>query len=292
MKEIVVISGKGGTGKTSITASFAKINGEKALTADCDVDAADMHLLLQPDFDNKKDFYSGQLAYINPEKCINCFKCKKACHFDAVEVINDTFQINELNCEGCGYCYHVCPSQAITMKDALAGETYLSKTRMGTTLAHAALGIGADNSGKLVTQVKTMAEKEAEKQQISYILVDGTPGIGCPVTASVTGANYVVIVTEPSLSGQHDLERAYELVKNFSIPAGCIINKNDLNPDVTKKIKSWAKENGIKILAEIPYNENFVKSLTDGMTVIEYDEELSELIHQAWDNIVEEVGEL
>lgn len=291
MQEIVVISGKGGTGKTSIAAAFAKINGIKSLAADCDVDAADMHLLLKPDFGNETDFYSGLLASIDPEKCTSCYKCKKACHFDAVEIISDTFQINELNCEGCGYCYHVCPSHAITMHDALAGKTYLSETRIGTTLAHAELDIGADNSGKLVTEVKSIAQKEAQKQKVSYLLVDGTPGIGCPVTASITGANYVVIVTEPSLSGQHDLERAYELVKNFSIPAGCIINKTDLNPEVSKKIKSWAREKGIKILAEIPYNENFVKSLTDGKTIIEYDEKLGKLIHQAWGRIVEEVGE-
>jgi len=286
MKEIVIISGKGGTGKTSITASFAHLAGGDAVVADCDVDAADMHLLLDPDFANPKPFYSGQTAVIDNEKCIRCNKCVKACRFDAIDRVNDDFVVNEIKCEGCGYCEKICPSQAIKMEDALSGRTYTSVTRLGTAMVHAELAIAAENSGKLVTRVKTLAKSLTEEQNKDFLIVDGSPGIGCPVTASITGADYVVVVTEPTLSGWHDLKRAWELIAHFSLPVGVIINKADLNPEVTDQIKAFAREKSMQLLAEIPYNEAFVQSMTEAKTIVEYNEELAELIRDAWSRVV------
>ncbi|MEF8845681.1 MAG: ATP-binding protein [Bacteroidales bacterium] len=289
MKEIVVISGKGGTGKTSVTAAFAQLAAEESVIADCDVDAADMHLLLKPDFAQEEAFYSGQLAHIDMEKCTRCFKCKKACRFDAIHVNDGVFSVNEMDCEGCGYCEKVCPVQAITMYDALSGKTYISSTRLKNTLVHAELEIAAENSGKLVTRVKALARQKTGEEEKDFLLIDGTPGIGCPVTASVTGAHYVVIVTEPSMSGLHDLKRAIELIGHFSIPAGLIINKADLNEEITDETKSYAKEQGIELLAQIPYNENFVKALTQAKTIVEYDRELKKTVVEAWDAVRERV---
>jgi len=289
MKEIVVISGKGGTGKTSVTAAFAQLAADESVIADCDVDAADMHLLLKPDFAQEEAFYSGQLAHIDMEKCTRCFKCKKACRFDAIHVNDGVFSVNEMDCEGCGYCEKVCPVQAITMYDALSGKTYISSTRLKNTLVHAELEIAAENSGKLVTRVKALARQKTGEEKKDFLLIDGTPGIGCPVTASVTGAHYVVIVTEPSMSGLHDLKRAIELIGHFSIPAGLIINKADLNEEITDETKSYAKEQGIELLAQIPYNENFVKALTQAKTIVEYDRELKKTVVEAWDAVRERV---
>ena len=289
MKEIVVISGKGGTGKTSLTAAFAQLAGKKSVIADCDVDAADMHLLLKPDFAREEEFYSGQIAHIDREKCTSCYKCKKACRFDAIHVDDGIFTVDEIDCEGCGYCEKVCPTQAITMLDALSGKTYISATRLNNTLVHAELAIAAENSGKLVTRVKTLAREKTKEEKKELLLIDGTPGIGCPVTASVTGANYVVIVTEPSMSGLHDLKRAIELIGHFSIPAGLIINKADLNEEITNEIKSYAKEQGIELLSLIPYNENFVKALTQAKTIVEYDQELKKTVAHTWEGILKQI---
>lgn len=290
MKEIVVISGKGGTGKTSITAALAYLKSKETVVADCDVDAADMHLLMEPDFGTPEDFYSGYLAHIDQDKCIRCNKCRKVCAFDAVLFEQDQFQIDELSCEGCGYCSYVCPSQAISMRSALSGKTYISETRFHNTLVHAELAIGADNSGKLVTRVKDMAKEITNEKGAEYLLIDGTPGIGCPVTASVTGADYVVVVTESTKSGLHDLKRVHELVRNFSIPMGVIINKADLNEEVTLEIKSFLNEQSIPLLADFNYEPKFVKALTQGITVTEYDEALKGLLTGLWKSIEEEVG--
>lgn len=287
MKEVVVISGKGGTGKTSITAALAYLNQNESVVADCDVDAADMHLLLKPDFGNPGDFYSGFSAEIDQEKCIRCNKCKQVCAFNAINFVDGQFFVDELDCEGCGYCYHVCPSQAITLNDAFSGNTYISKTRLKNTLVHAQLAIGADNSGKLVTRVKDLAKQQTEQQKMDYLMVDGTPGVGCPVTASVTGSDFVVIVTEASISGLHDLKRAYELVMNFSIPMGVIVNKSDLNPDVNSRIKEFIKDKNVPLLAEFTYNPVFVNALTQGTTVSEFDENLKSEIEHLWENIKE-----
>jgi len=289
MKEIVIISGKGGTGKTSLTASFAQLAAGQSVVADCDVDAADMHLLLAPDFAGKEAFYSGETAVIDMDKCTGCNKCVKVCRFDAIDRINGDFVVDGLDCEGCGYCERVCPSQAIRMEEALSGHTYVSASRLGSTLVHAGLAIAAENSGKLVTRVKNLAREQAKAQNQNYLIIDGSPGIGCPVTASVTGADYVVVVTEPSLSGLHDLKRAFDLIRHFSLPAGLIINKADLNPEITQQIKDFAEEKQMHLLAEIPYNEDFVKAMMHTKTIVEYDGVLADTVKHAWERLIKKL---
>lgn len=289
MKEIVVISGKGGTGKTSITASLAVLAGKNAVIADCDVDAADMHMLMKPVIEKSENFFSGVAAKIDKDKCTNCGICAGVCRFKAIPVINDQHTINTLNCEGCGYCEKVCPVEAISMHEQNVGDWYISKTRIENTLVHAILGIAAENSGKLVAKVKNESKKIAERENKNFIIVDGSPGIGCPVVSSLSGANYVVLVTEPSLSGLHDLKRVYELVKKFNLKAGCIINKSDINLDVTKEIIQFLEDESIKHITSLPYDENFTKAMTEGKTIVEYDHsELKDLIVESWEIVKQE----
>ncbi|MCF8335732.1 MAG: ATP-binding protein [Bacteroidales bacterium] len=285
MKEIVVISGKGGTGKTSITAAFAQLAGKESVIADCDVDAADMHLLLKPDFAEEEAFYSGQIAHIDQDKCTRCYKCKKVCRFDAIHVTDGTFTVDEIDCEGCGYCEKICPTQAITMYDALSGKTCISATRLNNTLVHAELAIAAEHSGKLVTRVKTLARQKTREEKKNLLLIDGTPGIGCPVTASLTGADYAVIVTEPTISGINDMKRVFDLIKTFKIRAGFIINKYDLNPEKSRDIELFIKENKMDYLGQFNYNENFTKSMTQGETVVEYDAALKTELAKMWNKL-------
>ncbi|RLD85765.1 MAG: (4Fe-4S)-binding protein [Bacteroidetes bacterium] len=286
MKEIVVLSGKGGTGKTSITASFAALGASQMVLADCDVDAADMHLLTAPEVLETEDFYSGKEAFIKTEGCIHCYKCIKACHYDAISVINGDFIVDPMECEGCSYCFHVCPTHTIEMNARLAGKFHISKTRFGNTLVHARLGIAADNSGKLVTKVRDEAKRIATEQQSDYILVDASPGIGCPVVASLTGAHYVVLVTEPTVSGIHDLGRVYELIEKLKIKTGCIINKADINTDMAEKTKLFLKEKGIPLIAELPYDIQFTKAITLGKTVVEYDDgSIRDLLTECWEKV-------
>lgn len=286
MKEIVVISGKGGTGKTSLTAAFAYLGGTDVIVADCDVDAADMHLLMQPDFAYAEDFYSGELAYINQNECTQCGKCDDVCRFDAISIIRNRYVVDPLNCEGCGYCARICQTNAITNNDVNVGKWFISKIKTGSIMVHAKLGIGADNSGKLVAKVKSEAKDVAEEERKDFVIVDGSPGVGCPVVSSLSGASYVVLVTEPSVSGLHDLKRVYELVKKFNIKAGCIINKSDINKKITLQIKEFLRNENIDHIANLPYDENFTKAMTYGQTIVEYsDNHLKELITDSWSMI-------
>jgi len=291
IKEIVIISGKGGTGKTSLAASFAYLGGEDVIVADCDVDAADMHLLLKPDFAEAEDFYSGELAYIHQNECIRCGKCKEVCRFDAIPIIDGKYIVEPLSCEGCGYCARVCPTNAIENKDLNVGKWYISSIKTGSIMVHAKLGIGADNSGKLVAKVKNEAKEIAEDEFKDYIIVDGSPGVGCPVVSSLSGASFVVLVTEPSVSGLHDLKRVYELVKKFRLKTACIINKSDINPKITKEIQGFLEEENIKHIANLPYDEDFTKAITNGQTIVEYrDNDLSKLITESWEKIKEHLN--
>ncbi len=283
MKEIVVISGKGGTGKTSVTASLAVLGGKDVIVADCDVDAADMHLLMQPDFEKSEDFFSGELAYIHQDECIQCGKCDDVCRFNAVLINDGKYTIDPLSCEGCGYCARVCPTKAIENKDLNVGKWYVSNIKTGSIMVHAKLGIGADNSGKLVAKVKNEAKELAKEQNKDYIIIDGSPGVGCPVVSSLSGAHFVVLVTEPTVSGLHDLKRVYELVKKFNLKAGCIINKADLNSQKASEINEFLKEENIVHIANLPYDESFTKAMTLGQTIVEYsDNNLAKLLTESW----------
>ncbi len=289
MKEIVIISGKGGTGKTSITASFAYLGGTDIIVADCDVDAADMHLLLEPNLAQTEDFYSGELANINQELCIQCGKCAEVCRFKAIPVVDGKFIVDELSCEGCGYCARVCPVNAITNLNSKAGQWFMSKIKTGSTMVHARLGIGSENSGKLVAKVKNVAKSIAETEKKGYVLVDGSPGIGCPVVSSLSGATFVVMVTEPTVSGLHDLKRVFELVKKFNLKSGCIINKYDLNIDIAEEIEKFLEQQGIVYIDKLPYDENFTKAMVKGLTIVEADNGLlKETLVNSWEKIKKE----
>ncbi|MBL7149787.1 MAG: ATP-binding protein [Candidatus Cloacimonetes bacterium] len=286
MKEIVIISGKGGTGKTSITASFAMLGGKDIVVADCDVDAADMHLLMQPDWEKSEDFYSGVIAEVDQEKCVKCGNCADVCRFSAIPIIDKKYVVNKLNCEGCGYCFHVCPTDAITMKEQNVGKWYISNTKADNVMVHARLGIGAENSGKLVAKVKNEAKRIAKETDKEFIVVDGSPGIGCPVVSSLSGADFVVLVTEPTVSGLHDLKRVYQLVKKFNISAGCIINKSDLNTKVARQIEKFLREENIIHISDLPYDETFTKAMTNGQTIVEYDDaNLKNILVNSWEKI-------
>jgi len=286
-KEIVVISGKGGTGKTSVTASLAFLAGNEAVIADCDVDAADMHLLLMPDLAHSEEFFSGQTASINNALCTNCGLCQSICRFQAISNSNDNYVINKIDCEGCGYCARICPSGAIKMEDSHTGSLHISNSRMNNTLVHAELQIAAENSGKLVTKVRQEAKRIAKETNTEYIIIDGSPGIGCPVVASITGTSFVVIVTEPTVSGYHDLSRISELVKKFNIKMGCVINKSDLNTQLTYQIKEFLISNNIELLTELPYDNVFTKAITAGKTVVEYATKsvIESNLSKCWDKI-------
>ena len=286
MKEIVVISGKGGTGKTSIAAALAMLAGKRAIIADCDVDAADMHLLLDPDFKKYEDFYSGTKAVIDPEKCTGCGECVRVCRFEAINALNGHFSVDRLSCEGCGYCSRVCPEKAITNEPVKAGRWYVSTIKNGSTMVHARLGIAADNSGKLVAKVKNEAKAISRSEDKKFVIVDGSPGIGCPVISSLSGANLVVLVTEPSVSGFHDLKRVVELMQNFRITAVCIINKYDLNPEMTQEITQYLEEENIELVATIPYLADFTRAMTGGLTIMEHNNEmLKGLMAGSWNRI-------
>ncbi len=270
MKEIVIISGKGGTGKTSVAAALAAIS-EKTVMADCDVDAADLHLILQPAIRNSEDFFSGVKAVIDPDKCSSCGLCQDVCRFDAVSHQGSVYRIDPLACEGCGYCHQVCPVGAIGLPEQKVGYRYISDTKFDCRLVHAKLEAGADNSGKLVARVKKDAKQLAQDTGRDYIWVDGSPGIGCPVISSLSGADFVLLVTEPTLSGLSDLQRVYQLVRQFQIPAGCLINKADINPGITGRIRDYIAQEGILPIDEIPYDEDFPRAITLGQSLVELD---------------------
>lgn len=291
MREVVVISGKGGTGKTSLSASFAYLEGSNALVSDCDVDAANMHLLLDANFHNQSNFMSGELAVINQELCISCGKCEEVCRFDAIHHNDNTYKVDAISCEGCHYCSRVCPENAITMQTQKAGDLFVSNIKNDALMVHAKLGFGAENSGKLVAKVKSEAKTTALKLDKEFVITDGSPGIGCPVIASLSGANIVVLVTEATVSGLHDLQRVLKLVKNFNLKAVCIINKYDLNEKMSTQIENFLKEEEIEVVGKLPYNEDFTKALAKAQTIIEFDKnsQLSNILQQSWNKIKEKI---
>ena len=268
MKEIVVISGKGGTGKTTITAALASLVKRKVM-ADCDVDAADLHLILNPDIKQQNDFFSGKTAYVRQEDCTQCGKCVEVCQFNA---ISEDFVVDPVSCEGCGVCVAFCPVNAIDFNENLSGQWFVSNTRFGT-LVHAKLGIAEENSGKLVTLVRKQAKHLAEKENAEYIIVDGAPGVGCPVISSIGGAAAVLVVTEPTLSGLHDMERVVRLAaEHFNIPTFVCVNKSDLNAEITEKIIHFCSQNGVLFAGSVPYDESTTKAMVEGKNVFEYKE--------------------
>jgi len=296
VKELVVISGKGGTGKTSIVAAFAGL-AKNAVFADCDVDAADLHLILGPKVKQTSDFSGGKQAFIIAEKCIGCGKCQGLCRFDAInfdgpanDMVAKTFTVDPVSCEGCKVCVEFCPVDAIEFNDSINGQWFISDTRFGT-MVHAKLGIAEENSGKLVTIIRKEAKRIATEQNKGLIIVDGSPGIGCPVIASITGADLVLIITEPTLSGKHDLERVVDLAAGFKIPVSVAINKSDLNPDMAEQIEEYANKRNIRVVGKIRYDKAFTKAQILKSTVLEYTGgAVSEEVKALWRNVTYVLG--
>jgi MinD superfamily P-loop ATPase len=277
MKEVVILSGKGGTGKTSIVGSFAALASSKVL-ADCDVDAADLNLLLSPSIEDENEFWSGQVAFIDDEKCTQCGLCQDLCRFNA---IND-FKVDPVSCEGCGFCSNICPVEAITMRENMAGHWFVSDTKYGP-LVHARLGIAQENSGKLVALVKQQAKMVAERDGLYYIISDGPPGIGCPVISSLSGADLALLITEPTLSGIHDLERVLGVCRHFGIPALVCINKHDINEENTLQIENYCRNQGVEIAARIPFDNVVIEAIVKGLPVVEYSRgEVAGEIEKLW----------
>ena len=280
MKEIVVLSGKGGTGKTVIVASFAALARDKVM-ADCDVDAADLHLLLQPSIEKTEEFWSGKTAFIDKKFCTGCGVCEEICRFGAIR----SFKVDPISCEGCGFCFHVCPEKTIRMKDNLAGSWFISDTRYGP-LVHARLGIAQENSGKLVAVVRQNARRIAEEQGLSYIISDGPPGIGCPVISSLSGANMALLITEPTLSGMHDLDRVLGVCSHFGVPALVCINKYDLNEENAHQIEDFCRRQGVEVISRIPFDSVVTEALVQGLPVVEYCENgIARDIEMLWQGV-------
>jgi MinD superfamily P-loop ATPase len=296
MKELIVISGKGGTGKTSLTAAFAALASE-AVLADCDVEAADLHLVLEPSVREASDFSGGKQAVIDAQKCIGCGRCEDMCRFDAIRhnglgntIAVKTYTVDPVSCEGCKVCVEFCPVKAIAFEDAINGQWFISQTRFGP-MVHAKLGIAEENSGKLVTLIRQKAKELATERQANLLIADGSPGIGCPVIASITGADLVLIVTEPTLSGRHDLERAADLTGSFGIRTLLCINKADINPEMTDQIAEKARQRGITVVGEIPYDDAFTKAQIMKATVPEYTGgEITEQIKALWRRVTYALG--
>jgi MinD superfamily P-loop ATPase len=286
MKELVIISGKGGTGKTSMVSAIASIAQNKVL-CDADVDAADLHLIMSPEIKISEPFKGGYGAAIDKQKCIECGLCRQLCRFGAID---ENYAVDHINCEGCGVCFYFCPEKAITFEQKTCGEWFVSDTRHGP-MVHAKLGIAEENSGKLVTLVRKESKRLAENKGLDFIITDGAPGVGCPVIASIGGASAVLIVTEPTVSGVHDMKRVVELASFFKVPAMVCVNKYDLNPEKSEDIRSYAETHDIVFVGKIPFDHIFTKAMVEAKTIFEYDpgsktcEKVREIWQKAYDRI-------
>jgi MinD superfamily P-loop ATPase len=265
IKELCVLSGKGGTGKTSLVGALAALIPNKVLV-DCDVDAPDLHLLLAPEVKSREEFMGGRKAEIIRELCTDCGRCREVCRFEA---ISEDFQVDPISCEGCGVCVQFCSFGAIEFPLAVCGEWYVSETRFGP-MVHAQLGAGQENSGMLVALIRGKAQDLAEARGLPLILVDGPPGIGCPVISSLTGADGVLIVTEPTLSGLHDLDRVLSLSNHFKIPGMVLINKCDLNQEMAGRIETYCREKGLGLAGSLPYDPAVTEAMIQGKTILEW----------------------
>jgi MinD superfamily P-loop ATPase len=288
MNELVVISGKGGTGKTSLVASLAVL-AEDTVLADCDVDAADLHLVMAPEVQRRETFTSGREAIIRRDDCTGCGTCLARCRFDAVvrteTADGPTFRIDPAACEGCGVCVRFCPEDAIDFPECECGEWFVSATRHGP-MVHARLAIGAENSGKLVTLVRQKAREVAEARGFDRVLIDGPPGIGCPVIAAITGASFVVVVTEPTKSGRHDFERVVGVARHFDVPAAVCINKWDLNPDLADAIEAQARDLGLDVLARVRYDKAVTEAQVQGRAVVDVNHSpVADDIRTVWEQL-------
>ena len=283
IRELVVVSGKGGTGKTTVSASLAAL-AQSPVMADCDVDASNLELLLSPTLNLREDFKGGSQAFMDKGKCVECGKCAEVCRFDAFNISDGEVILNQTDCEGCGTCAFVCPTGAIEMREVVGGEIFTSDTRFGP-MVHARLKPGLGNSGKLATSVKTRARKIAAETGSKLIIVDGPPGVGCPAIASVTGATDVLAVTEPTLSGEHDLRRIIELCSHFKIPVTACVNKADLNIEMTERIERACLELGAKVGGRIPYDKTAIERAREGVPLIAKRSKAADAVAALWEKL-------
>ena len=285
MKQITVISGKGGTGKTTIVGSFAVLAENKVL-ADCDVDAPDLHLLLHPEILTKQEFKGVKIAVMDKSLCTECGTCEETCRFNAIASTEESgYAVNPARCEGCGACVFTCPQEALTLQERVSGYAFISRTKYGT-MAHAQLNIAEEASGKLVTVVRENARQAAEQEGCDLILIDGAPGIGCPVIASLTGVDLALVVTEPTMSGLHDLERILDVTRHFGIASAVCINKYDINEENSRRITEFCQQRGVEIVGNIPYDSVVTEAMVAGKPVVEFsDGRVSEAIRDIWGSI-------
>ena len=282
MKKITVISGKGGTGKTSLVGCFASLAGKNAVLVDGDVDAANLSLITKPDQIEEHEFWASKIAAIDLSSCEDCGLCLELCRFDA---ISGDYVINPVACEGCGFCYHACPHDAIRMNDNLSGHWFVSQTPYGS-LVHARLGIAEENSGKLVTTIRSKGEELAESEKKGYLVIDGPPGIGCPVIAALSGVDAALVVTEPTVSGIHDLERILEVCNHFGVEASVCINRYDLEEGQSRIIEEYCLQENVPLAGKIPFDRAFVRSMIEGVPVVDYTNgALVEKIREAWKSL-------
>lgn len=289
MKEILILSGKGGAGKTSICACFAKL-AENSILTDCDVDASNLPLVLNPQASNKQKFFAGLLPKVDNSQCIGCGRCQKLCRFEAIKMLDNKAVILD-GCEGCGVCADNCPTSAIELEPRHCGYWMRSQTPYGP-MFHAELLAGAENSGKLIAELRNAAKQEATESRCQYLISDGPPGIGCPVISASTGVDYAVIVTEPTVSGIHDMQRLAKLLYQFGIKMFAIINKCDLNKDESNKTIAWCNEHNIQVLGSIPFDAQFSQAIKDGKTVLDYPEsKVAEIVTDIWKKLTINLGD-
>jgi len=293
MKKITVISGKGGTGKTFLTASFASISKNKVIV-DCDVDAANLYILLHPDIKKEEVFMGGYEVSINQDKCIKCGKCLTICRFDAVKTVKnknnliDKILIDKFSCEGCGACLYGCPVDAIEIKEMENGKWFISDTKYGPFI-FAKLNVTSENSGKLVSKIKEEGCKIGEEIKADYVIMDGPPGIGCPVIASLSGVDIAIVVTEPTLSGISDMERVIGVAEFFKVETKVVINKYDINIENTKRIEEICKKREIDVIGYIPFSEKVFESVVQTIPYVEFsNDSITEEIKNIWEKIAKQ----
>lgn len=284
-KQIAVVSGKGGTGKTTVTAALTHLF-KNNIPVDCDVDASNLFLLFNPKTEKQYDYYGGKKAYIDINKCSSCGLCAEICRFDAVNINSGEYSVDSYSCEGCGYCVIRCPEKAIELSESRSGEYYISSYKEGRFI-HGELEPGEETSGGLIAAIRKKAIESADKTD--YIIIDGSPGIGCPATSSITGVSYVLIVSEPTLSGFHDLIRIMETTEQFRRKYSVVINKYDINTEITEKIEKYCSDKNIKITGKIPFDKTVMKAVQESNSIINYNSPASEAIKKLYKNITEEI---